>query len=77
MDNSRELEVALKDPQIFLQTRRLPLIINEVQKAPGLFTAIEEIVNREKMVNQKNHGMHILTGSQTDSLMKNVSKSMA
>ncbi len=77
LDNSRELEVATKDPQMFLQTHGWPLIIDEVQRAPGLFAAIEEIVNNEKMVNAKNYGMYILTGSQMYNLMKNVSESMS
>lgn len=77
LDNSRELEIAIKDPQMFLQIHKWPLIIDEVQKAPGLFVAIEEIVNNEKMTNPKNYGMFILTGSQMYNLMNNVSESMS
>lgn len=77
LDNSRELEVALKDPQMFLQIHKWPLIIDEVQKAPGLFNAIEEVVNNEKMRNPSNYGMYILTGSQMYNLMKGVSESMS
>ncbi len=77
LDNSRELEIAIKDPQMFLQNHKWPLIIDEIQKAPSLFNAIEEIVNVEKMHNPKNYGMYILTGSQMYNLMKNVSESMS
>lgn len=42
LDNSRERNIALKDPQLFLQLHKWPLIIDEVQRAPGLFDAIEE-----------------------------------
>ena len=77
LDNSRELEVALKDPQMFLQIHKWPLIIDEVQKAPGLFNAIEEVVNNEKMRNPGNYGMYILTCSQMYNLMKGVSESMS
>ncbi len=77
LDNSREFEMALKDPQMFLQTHRWPLIIDEVQKAPGLFNAIEEVVNSEKMRNPSDYGMYILTGSQMYNLMKGVSESMS
>ncbi len=76
LDNSREREMAIKDPQLFLQLHKWPLIIDEVQRAPGLFDAIEEIVNNEKMVNINNYGMYILTGSQIYKLMNNVSQSM-
>lgn len=54
-----------------------PLIIDEVQRAPGLFDAIEEIVNNEKIKNPNNYGMYILAGSQIYQLMKNVTQSMA
>lgn len=77
LDNTREREVAIKDPQLFLQLHKWPLIIDEVQRAPALFEAIEEIVNNEKMVNTNNYGMYILTGSQIYKLMKNVTQSMA
>lgn len=62
---------------MFLRNHKWPLIIDEVQKAPGLFDAIEEIVNNEKMKNINNYGMYILTGSQMHQLMNDVSQSMA
>ncbi len=77
LDNSRECEAAIKDPEMFLQTHKWPLIIDEVQKAPGLFNVIEEIVNNEKMKNPNNYGMYILTGSQIYRLMNGVSESLA
>ncbi len=77
LDDSRQLEIAVNDPQMFLQLHKWPLIIDEVQKAPGLFDAIEEIVNKEKMNNPDNYGMYILTGSQMYNLMSNVTESMA
>lgn len=77
LDNSRERDIAIKDPELFLQLHKWPLIIDEVQRAPGLFDAIEEIVNNEKRVNIHNYGMYILTGSQIYKLMNNVTQSMA
>lgn len=77
LDNYRERELALKDSDMFLRNHKWPLIIDEVQKAPGLFDAIEEIVNNEKMKNINNYGMYILTGSQMYQLMNDVSQSMA
>lgn len=77
LDNSRERELAKKDPIQFLQLHQWPLIIDEVQRAPELFEALEEIVNREKLHNEKNYGMYILTGSQMYKLMRGVSESMA
>ncbi len=77
LDNSRDLEVAVNDPDMFLRLHKWPLIIDEVQKAPGLFAAMEEIVNAEKRKNPKNYGMYILTGSEIYKLMNGVSESMA
>ncbi len=77
LDNSRERELAKKDPDLFLSLHPWPLIIDEVQRAPELFDAIEEVVNKEKRSNEKNYGMYILTGSQMYKLMNNVSQSLA
>lgn len=77
LDNIRERETARKDPEMFLSLHPWPLIIDEVQKAPELFDALEAIVNAEKMKNPDNYGMYILTGSQMYRLMNHVSESMA
>lgn len=77
LDNSREREMAKKDPEMFLSLHQWPLIIDEVQRAPELFEVIEEIVNKEKRNNTNNYGMYILTGSQIYKLMKGVSESLA
>ncbi len=77
LDSSRERELANKDPDLFLQLHPWPLIIDEVQRAPGLFSAIEEIVNEEKRKRNENYGMFILTGSQMYKLMTGISESLA
>ncbi len=77
LDNSREREMAKKDPDLFLQLHPWPVIIDEVQRAPELFNSIEEIVNNEKRKRNDNYGMYILTGSQIYKLMKGVSESLA
>ena len=77
LDNSREREMEINDPRMFLEIHPWPLIIDEVQRAPQLFDAIEEVVNKEKITNPNNYGMYIITGSQIYKLMNNVSQSMA
>lgn len=77
LDSSRDLELAQKDPDLFLQIHKWPLIIDEVQRAPQLLNVIEEIVNKEKMKNTQNYGMFILTSSQMYRLMNNVTESLA
>ena len=77
LDNIREREVALIDPELFLELHKAPLIIDEVQFAPKLFDVIEGIVNKRKFDGFDNKGMYILTGSQSFKLMKGVTQSMA
>lgn len=77
LDSYKERELAKNDPLMFLSLHPWPLIIDEVQYAPELFAALEEVVNREKLRNEKNYGMYILTGSQMYKLMKGVTESMA
>lgn len=63
---------AQDDPKLFLEEHPAPLLIDEAQYAPNLFSYIKIIVDKE----QKN-GMYWLTGSQQFHLMKNVSESLA
>ena len=77
LDNSRDRELANKDPNMFLAIHPWPLVIDEIQKAPNLFEAIEEIVNKEKIKRNNNYGMYILTGSQMYKLMSGVTESLA
>lgn len=77
LDNLRERETAIKDPELFLSLHKSPLIIDEVQYAPKLLDVIESIVNKVKFEGGDNKGMYILTGSQIYSLMENVSESLA
>lgn len=77
LDNLRERETALRDPELFLSLHKAPLIIDEVQYAPRLFDVIELIVNKVKFDGGDNKGMFILTGSEAYNLMEGVSQSMA
>ena len=42
LDDLRLREQAKSDPELFLETHKWPLIIDEVQNAPGLFDAISD-----------------------------------
>ena len=76
-DNSRDLQIAKSQPELFLSLHPAPLIIDEVQRAPELFPALEEKVNMAKLKNGHNYGMNILTGSQMYRMMKHVSESLS
>ena len=62
---------------MFLQIHKWPLVIDEIQYAPGLFDVIEFIVNKKKLEDGSNNGMFIITCSQAYELMRGVSESMA
>lgn len=77
LDSARERQMAQNDPDMFLQLHPWPLIIDEIQRAPQLFSSIEEVVNKEKKKNIKNYGMYILTGLQLYKLMEGITESLS
>ncbi|MDR1226775.1 MAG: ATP-binding protein [Prevotellaceae bacterium] len=72
LDDPQLRALAKNDPNLFLQTYKTPLLIDEIQYAPELFPYIKMAVDREKK-----KGMFWLTGSQQFHLMKNISESLA
>ncbi|WP_052663488.1 ATP-binding protein [[Mycoplasma] testudinis] len=77
LDVQKNLELAINDPELFLDTYQAPLIIDEIQKAPILFEYLAPIVNNKRFNQQNSNGMFVLTGSHQFNLMKNVSESLA
>ena len=63
---------ARENPKLFLEENPWPLLIDEAQYAPQLFSYIKMIVDKENK-----RGMYWLTGSQQFNLMKNVQESLA
>ena len=72
LDDLDARNLAQSDPALFLQTWKPPLIIDEIQYAPQLFSAIKVIVDREKR-----NGLFWLTGSQKFHLMRGITESLA
>lgn len=72
LDDLNERNLAKTDPELFLQLHKPPVLIDEVQYAPELFTYI-------KIHADKNHapGAFWLTGSQVFKLMRGVQESLA
>jgi predicted AAA+ superfamily ATPase len=73
LDLPTEAEQAEKEPERFLQRNPPPVIIDEVQYAPGIFRHLKVAVDAHRTRN----GQFLLTGSQKFTLMKNVSESLA
>ena len=73
LDLPAEAQLAEEDPRTFLLRHPPPLLIDEVQYAPGLFRHLKVEIDGRRDAN----GRFILTGSQKFSLMKEVSDSLA
>src|SRR5690554_4384463 len=76
LDNLNIRASANADPLQFIQSYKLPLIIDEVQYEPKLFDVIQSIVNQERIGKGEANGLFILTGSQEINLEKGI-ESMA
>ncbi|MCL2864754.1 MAG: ATP-binding protein [Lachnospiraceae bacterium] len=65
-------ESAKDNPSLFFEVNKPPVIVDEIQKTAELFDYIKDIVDENK-----EKGQFFLTGSQSFTLMKNVSDSLA
>ncbi|MCL1976114.1 MAG: ATP-binding protein [Firmicutes bacterium] len=72
LDNLLARNLAKYDPVLFFQTYKPPIIIDEVQYAPELFSQIKIICDESEEA-----GLFWLTGSQHFSLMKNICETLA
>ncbi len=72
LDDMSEREMAKNDPALFLQLHKPPVLIDEVQYAPELFTYIKIHIDK-----YHNPGDFWMTGSQIFRLMRGVSESLA
>ena len=73
LDLPSEAEQAQLDPSSFLARHPPPLIVDEVQYAPGLFRHLKSVVDQDR----SRAGAFLLTGSQPLRLMHSVSESLA
>lgn len=72
LDDPLVLNLARKDPALFMQRFPAPVLIDEIQYAPGLLPYIKMAVD-----NDPEPGRFWLTGSQQFHLMRGVSESLA
>lgn len=72
LDYPRIRNLAREDPELFLQQYQPPLIIDEIQYAPGLLSYVKIRVDHTRQ-----NGLYYLTGSQMFHMMHNVSESLA
>ena len=72
MDDSDIRELAERDPKLFFQMYKPPILIDEAQKAPALFEQIKILCDESD-----ERGRFWLTGSQSKKLMKQAGDSLA
>ena len=81
LDNLNARDLAISDPELFLETYKTPLVIDEFQYAPNLLSYIKIRVDEARFDRVFNSGddvnvMYYLTVSQSFLSMKNVSESL-
>lgn len=72
LENLDDRGLAVHDPKAFLNRYTKPLIIDEIQRAPGLLSYIQTRVDAGRQ-----NGGYVLTGSQQFELMESLSQSLA
>lgn len=72
MDDMRARELAQRDPDLFFQMYKPPILIDEVQKAPELFEKIKMICDESD-----EKGLFWLSGSQSRQLIRKAGDSLA
>lgn len=82
LDDLNVRALAIEDPELFLRTYEMPLVIDEFQYAPNLLSYIKIIVDNKRLENLKDdklkcNGLFYLTGSQAFETMENVTESLA
>lgn len=73
LDLASLAELAERQPEAFLAAYPPPLIVDEVQYAPGLFRHLKRVVEARR----GETGLFVLTGSQNFALMREVADSLA
>lgn len=72
LDDPSALIMAKRDPKLFFQMYRPPVLVDEIQYAPELFREVKRLVD-----NKEHGGDFWLTGSQLFPLMSGVQESLA
>ncbi|OGQ83930.1 MAG: GTP-binding protein [Deltaproteobacteria bacterium RIFOXYA12_FULL_58_15] len=71
-DPVTDVDNARRDPELFLRNHSTPLVLDEIQYAPELVSAIKRYVDRDR-----SPGQFILTGSQQWQVISSMAESLA
>jgi len=67
-----DVENARQDPELFLNNRPPPLVLDEIQYAPELVASIKRRIDKDR-----SPGQYVLTGSQQWGVIKSMAESLA
>jgi predicted AAA+ superfamily ATPase len=73
LDSLLSAEQAQESPRQFLEAHPPPLLLDEIQRAPGLFRELKVVLDDKR----PGKGAYVMTGSQKFSLMQGVTESLA
>lgn len=73
LDDLQERELAVQDPEYFLQKHPCPLIIDGIHQAPGLPDAIGAALSRKQTEKDSSRGLFLLISSERFSRLKDIS----
>ena len=73
LDDGGLCNLARRDPALFLNSHETPLIIDEIQYAPELFSVLKVKIDSDRT----HRGRYLLTGSQAFQMMQGVSETLA
>jgi predicted AAA+ superfamily ATPase len=71
-DNAANIRTAAESPELFFDYNSPPLFLDEIQKAPQLFSEMKQVIDR-----LKKPGLFYLSGSEQFQLMEQASESLA
>ena len=81
LDDVDDRTLAQQNPKVFLDSYGWPLIIDEIQKAPGLLDEIKVRIDRQRAewlnTGESRQLMYVLTGSNQFELQEGISDSLA
>ncbi len=67
-----DVENARRDPELFLDSHRPPLVLDEIQYAPELLPSLKRRIDRNR-----SPGQYVLTGSQQWGVLRSIAESLA
>ncbi len=73
LERNNDYQIINSNPDFFLMNNKPPLVLDEAQLCPKLFSALRVAIDAKRSVN----GRYLLSGSSSPHLLKNISETLA